>query len=307
MTQPINLAEAAKIEVWRIWQLIANYTYMSGDQRWHTGPVHEPIIDSYPDATTAIYRLPDNEVERIKLSNIKVTDLGDVQWDERSESRTRVEEATVTTKTVSDPPSQHTSRYTWGNVKSLRETSKTGFESAVEVSLGANAPVSAKLSQKVDLAFEKEFGETRSQESEQVEVFQETRAGTYRYTAERSVSVAHRVTRSRVKLDYEITLGRYYINNGFQECYLPSKSVFLSWIKGLAPDNVGVMHSGGDTRGFAGEWIPSRNPDVNFAAILRAHPQPDAQLTETDAVVEWMSADEVVVDRKLKQEYLGVA
>ena len=49
--------------------------------------------------------------------------------------------------------------------------------------------------------------------------------------------------------------------------------------------------------------VPVHNPDVNYAAFLRDHPQPGAELSETDAVVEWMSADEVVVDRKLKQEY----
>ena len=300
----LNLAEAARIEVHRMWQLIANL----GDQRWHTGPVYTPEIESYPDATTAIYKLPDNPVERFKLYNIQVVDLGDVEWSERSESHIRPEEASVDTITISDPPGQYTARHTWGDVQSLRDSSTIGFESAVEVALGGSAPVNVKLSQKVNGSFAKEFGSSQSKESEITQTFPMDKAGTYKYSAERKVSVATRVTRSRVKLDYEIYLGRYYNDGGYQECYLPSKSVFLSWIKGLAPDNVGVMRSGGQTKNlWTGQMVPVHNPDVNYAAFLRDHPQPGAELTETDAVVEWMSADEVVVDRKLKQEYLGAA
>ena len=272
----INLAEAVKPEAGTIIQLVRNVP-VGLDKFFDYSPAQPVPNYTWPDRQTVVFNMPTRyggqEYLRLTLSDIKVVDFGDIAWSEQSVIKTDTIDHNITTINIPDNTDfSRTFTYSFSAVETIEKSSTEGLEAEAKVKLGPEY-ASFDFSTKVKYEAEQRFGTENT--------FAESDSQTFSFKGPRHISVdavrnrqvLRRDVSSKPIYDYKICFDTRYVQSA-QVCWA-NKAEFTSWVRGKAPDDVGVIH-----------WYdmyghPRPEQDVHTAAGRRSEPQPQASIPNT--------------------------
>ena len=263
----IDIPETLKNQAGNIWQLLAN--------------VPNPAIQSsgvriegydYPSADTVVYRIGD---ETMTLAGIHLADYGTVNWSNEITTATRiVDEVNV----LEGAPVTLEYDKTDTENQTLEEATVTGLETGFRAGLGDEFGTGISITGKVKQDYEKKFGKSSGQsQSKTFKIGPITEPGKYRiesYSFQRNVSSRpvfdfHAIWKKDSNSDNTPNRIEWWKRVEFEHI-----SQVEDLIKGLAADDVGVLHSGRVVHGDYGSY--TTNPDKPLAPIFRANRQPNA-------------------------------
>lgn len=268
----IALPDALQGEAGRIMQLL----YNEGHWLFGYGPAHR--FESEWPAPNAVTYDTGQDGAQLLLTNIRVVDFGHIEWSQEHELHRNREEHVLSTlelvegQTVSDQFS-----WTFAKARSLQETSKLGFEQAVEAHVGSyESPAGASITAKFDQEFSRTFGSTETTTNTISRTITTTGPLRAEIVATRDSVVAQRTTRTQPKFDYQIQWAHGCCEGrGTTRVTWANKDEFLRFVRGAADDSVGIAHLalGGETR--------------KLAPYYRAHPQPNAVIDDSSPWINW--------------------
>lgn len=274
----INLPEALRGEAVRINQLLLNVGH------WLIGagatPTQPPTY--WPSPKDVGYNFGHANIE---LLGVHVRDFGPIDWSEEHVIRTRRESEIVATIHLQEGESfQRNISHTFAHATSLEESTATNLESEIEAHLGSyETPAGFSVKQKVGFEFGKKFG-SETRESDTIsDTLTLTGPLQRKYMAYRDSVVAQRTTRCQPLFDYRIrwvSSGQASGGTATEVVEWADKAEFLRFIRGLADDSVGQVHttlSGGGTP----------NPPIKLAPYFRDRAQPNGTIDDVAPRMEW--------------------
>ena len=291
----MNLPNALDVEVQSIDQLMRNVAYLYNYQRWLSGPAWGNYYNEWPEPDRIRYRMGDERnAVWIELRNVHVASYGPIEWQEATTIGGRhtdiVEEQDVVIPNPEGTWEKEVS-LTFAAVRGLEDQTKRGFVSEAMAKLGGiSSPASASINQKVELEFNQTFSKTTTESYTVSDKISLPTPLNITYRGERARVVEERRTRSRPVFDYGIALRYEYNDGNWTEMYFASKDQFQDFIRGNAPDSVGVWYTGGGTtrRIFTNEVVNLPGREEIQADWFRAHPQSGATITPSGATLEWV-------------------
>ena len=290
----MNLPNALDIEAQSIDQLMRNVVYLYGYERWISGPAWGGYHSEWPEPDRIRYRVGDERTALwIELRNVHVREYGDIQWQDADtlggRHRDIVEEQDVIIPLDQGTWEKEVS-LTFSSTRGLEDATKRGFTSEAMAKLGGiSSPAQASINQKVELEFAQTFSKEQTESYTVRDKITLPTPLNITYRGERERVVEQRRTLSTPVWDYGIAL-RYEFNDGnWTEMYFASKQQFIDFIRGNAPDSVGVWYAGGGTtrRIFTNEVVPLPGREEPQAGFFRAHPQSGATLASSPTALEW--------------------
>lgn len=265
-----NLPDALQHEAGRIAQLLFN----TGHWLFGSGPARE-FEYGWPSHNAVTYALPDGGAQLL-LTDVRVVDFGPILWSEEREIRRHREEHVLSKiKLLKGQEVTDNFEWTFTKTKSLQEVSKLGFEQSIEAHLGSfNTPAGAKVEAKFEQEFSTAIGSSDTTSNTISRKITNTGPLNAEIVATRDSIEAQRTTRCQPQFDYAIAWQRGW-QGGTSRVTWKDKEEYLSFVRGTASDDVGVLHTavGNQTR--------------NLAPYFRAHAQPNAEIPHGAPYLNW--------------------
>ena len=287
----MNLPNALDVEVQSIDQLMRNVTYLYNYPYWISGPAWGGYHSEWPEPDRIRYHI--SQAVWIELRNVHVKEYGPIQWQDADtlggRHRDIVEEQDVVIPIDQGTWEKEVS-LTFSSTRGLEDATKRGFTSEAMAKLGGiNAPASASINQKVELEFAQTFSKEQTESYTVRDKISLPTPLNITYRGERERVVEQRRSLSTPVWDYGIALRYEYNEGSWTEMYFASKQQFVDFIRGNAPDSVGVYEVGGLSAYniWEGKRIPVDGRSEPQAAWFRAHPQPEASLAYSPTALEW--------------------
>ena len=284
----ISLPDALQHEAGRIMQCL----YNTGHWLFGHGPAGI-FAAEWPSHNAVTYNVPEGGAQLL-LTDVRVVDFGPIRWSDEQELRRHREEHVLSEinllkgQEVTDDFS-----WTFTKAKSLQEVSKTGFEQAIEAHLGSfNTPAGAKIEAKFEQEFSTAIGSSDTVANTIARKLTNTGPIHAEIVATRDSVEVQRTTRCQPRFDYAIAWQRGW-QGGTSRVAWADKSEFLSFIRGTAADDVGVLHTalGGETR--------------NLAPYFRAHAQPNQEIPHGAPDLNWVDRYDAKIVLNLATKALG--
>ena len=279
-TQPINLPDALRGEAVRINQLLLNVGH------WLLGsgatPTRPPA--DWPAPGAVVY---DFGHARIELLDVHVRDFGQIDWSgEQVVRRRRESEVVATVRLLEGESFTRNLSHTFAHATSLEESTARNFETEIEAHLGSyETPAGFSAKEKVGLEFGKKFG-SEDRESDTIsDTLTLSGPLARRYSAYRDSVVAQRTTRCQPLFDYRIrwtSSGQASGGTATEVVEWADKAEFLRFIRGLADDGVGQVH----TTLSDGNPYPASHP-IKLAPYFRDRAQPNGEIPDVAPRMEW--------------------
>ena len=301
-----TLPTALMNEAARIHQLLKNT-----DNEWWGGGASPGVYEyQFPDDTTVRYHI--GGAVWLTLHGIHVTDLGPIQWqEEESVSSTDSERHEDHLELLAGDSAKRTLSWTFSDIQTLEDSTKLNLQSEAQAKLGSlYSPVSGFIDQKVEKEYASKFSDAKTYS--QTETYELDIVGpkSVNIVFERDKQKRQRHTQCAPIFDYAITFHWAYDDGGWFDVTWKSKQEFIDFIRGEAPDTVGVLF--GADRPLPPSFLSLNIGDTRvnhtesaLAPWFRARPQPDAVIDNGGMSLTWTDMYDTVIDQSVREELVA--